>query len=92
MKTIEGTITEAIKASQPSREQELVKAVYRYALSLGQERAESKIRENLETLELGRYHGEQRKAVAHALKDNPCAVKAAVLPDYREIGAWEAER
>ena len=90
--TIETLISNALAAETPNREQELVKTVYWYALSLGQERAESKIRENLETLELGRYHGEQRKAVGHVLKDNPCATKAPVLPDFKELGSWEVSK
>lgn len=70
---------------------ELIRAIYWMALSKGQELAESKIRGNLKTLPHNRYHRVQSDAVNHVLQDNPCAIKAPVLPDYAEMSSWDFE-
>ena len=67
----------------------LIRAVYHYALSLGQERVEAKIRANIESLPENRYKNVQADAINYVLQDNPCAKHPPVLPDFEEIGEWE---
>lgn len=83
-------IKQAVEAEHPTPEQRNIRNVYWFALSLGQEIAESKIRANVATCELGRYWREQNKAIRHVLQDNECCWKAPVLPFYSEIGKSEA--
>jgi hypothetical protein len=89
MKTLNEIITEALAAETPTREQSIIRATHWHALSLGRERAESRIRARLATLPAHRYHRVQADTVAHVLADNPCAVKPPVCPDYDEMGAWD---
>ena len=88
-KTVDQIIEEAI--NHKGENAELIRAIYSMALSQGQEAAELKIRDNIKTLPENRYHGVQQATIDHILKDNPCAVKAPVCPDYAEMSAWDFE-
>ena len=88
-KTVSQIVEDAINHKGESAE--LIRAIYWMALSQGQEAAESKIRKNLQTLPQSRYHGVQKSTIDHILKDNPCALKASVCPDYAEMSAWDFE-
>jgi hypothetical protein len=66
-----------------------IAAAFWMGQSAGQESAEAKIRDRLDTLPHHRFRRLQARTADHLLAENPCARKTPIIPAYREIQDWD---
>lgn len=88
---VKSIILEALEAENPNQEQQLIRAVYWMAHSLGCDTVEETLRRNIADLPRERYWRVQERAITHLIRNVSNARTAPLLPEYKEIGDWEIE-